>query len=180
MALCQKRQGAYSKVGLQDTVSPSSNMSTESQHHGNFPPFSSSKNYEVADVEAEVRDVARRNGDQGLVSSGITLEEPLESNLPEFAVATSCKVSGFALSGSDAKQVNKVLNVDHVCAPPLQSQQDQAVDNVSDLSSVFSAHLCESDLKCSCSECISCKIWTCSCFHSIIAFKRVFVKGQSS
>lgn len=145
MALCQKRQGAYSVVGLQDTVSPSSNMSTESQHHGNFPPFSSSKNYEVADVEAEVRDIAKRNGDQGLVSSGITLEESLESNLPEFAVATSCKVSRFALSGSDAKQVNKVLNVDHVCAPPLQSQQDQAVDNLSDFSSVFSTHLCESD-----------------------------------
>lgn len=145
MALCQKRQGAYSMVGLQDTMSPSSNMPTESQHHGNFSPFPSSKSYKGADVEAEGRDVARRNEDPGLVSSGITLEKSLESNLPEFAVATSCKVSGLALSGSDAKRVNKVLKVNQVCPPPVQSQQDQAVDKLSDFRSVFSGHQNEND-----------------------------------
>lgn len=145
MALCQKRQGAYYMVGLQDTVSPSSNISTESQHHGNFPPFTSSKNDEVTDVEAESRDFARRNEEPGLVSSGITLGRSLESNLTEFAVATSCRVSGLALSGSDAKQVNKVLKVNRVCPTPLQSQQDQAVDKLSDFRSVFAGHQHESD-----------------------------------
>lgn len=132
MALCQKRQGAYTTVGLQDTTSPSSNMSTESQPHANFPPFPSSKNYEVTDVEAKGRDVARRNEDPGLVSSGITLERSLESTLPEFAVATSYRASGLALSSSDEKQVYQV------CLTPLQSQRDQAVDKLLDFRSVFS------------------------------------------
>lgn len=145
MALCQKRQGAYSVVGFQDTMSPSSNISTESQHHGNFPPFTLSKNYEVTDSEAEIRDFARRNEDPGLVSSGITLERSLESNLPEFTVATCCRVPGLALSGSDAKQVNKVLTVNQVCPTPLQLQQDQAADKSSDFHSVVAGHQHESD-----------------------------------
>eukprot|EP01018_Ginkgo_biloba_P000068 Gb_16927 [translate_table: standard] len=123
MALCQKRQQVCPWVDQPDTSCLSSDMSFE---NGSFRPASLSKQGKIPDVQGQSGDMGGRDRDSGSISSGITSQRSLDCHPPELAGAVNCRVPGFVISFSDAKQAGRVLKEKEVShSTTLQSQKDQ-------------------------------------------------------